>query len=241
MLDAKAYVSARWPTIYRWLFEAKRKVQHWKRKAEEKNRQGTIFSKIYAQNSWGGGESRSGTGSSLAQTQHVREQLPILLKKIGAKTFLDAPCGDFHWLKDVDLGVEQYIGVDIVEKLVHRNEELYGNQSRRFLTRDISRDILPKADIIFCRDCLGHLSFADIRCVVRNLSRSRSTYLLVTTFPDLKDNQDIKTGAWRPLNLQSAPFCFPEPVKLINENCTEIDGKFSGKSLGLWQTADLPL
>ena len=37
-----------------------------------------------------------------------------------------------------------------------------------------------------------------------------------------------------------APFNFPPPLRLVNENCTEGDGAYGDKCLGLWRLADLP-
>lgn len=74
-----------------------------------------IFSKIYENNSWGESESVSGPGSSLQQTRAIRMSLPSLLKTLQVETMLDAPCGDFHWMKEVDLSfLSMYIGADIV-------------------------------------------------------------------------------------------------------------------------------
>jgi hypothetical protein len=64
--------------------------------------------------------------------------------------------------------------------------------------------------------------------------------LLTTTFTSTRANHDIVTGDWRPIMLQQAPYGFPEPVALINEGCTEFDGRYPDKSLGLWRLADLP-
>ena len=48
-------------------------------------------------------------------------------------------------------------------------------------------------------------------------------------------------GKWRTLNFNLPPFDFPEPMLVINEKCTEADGAFKDKSLGVWRLADLPL
>src|SRR5690242_11698377 len=72
------------------------------------------FTEIYQQNGFGGRESVSGPGSDLSQTAAVREALPALLKEIGARTLLDAPCGDYFWMKEARLDLERYIGADIV-------------------------------------------------------------------------------------------------------------------------------
>lgn len=240
MSTLKTYLRETCPTIYQWLGNAKRWAKP-RAPVSVADRHEAIFTKIYSRNAWGDVDSSSGMGSNLEQTETVRRELPILLKQWGIQVFMDAPCGDFFWLKEVDLGVGQYIGVDVVKSLIEKNCELHGGPARMFLAKDISRDELPRADLIFCRDCLGHLSFADIRAVLKNFARTQSIYLLTTTFPKLAQNQNISTGAWRPVNLQISPFHFPAPLLLINENCTELDGDFGDKSLALWRITDLPL
>jgi hypothetical protein len=73
------------------------------------------FTKIYQENHWNDSESRSGEGSTLENTQNVRNELPIVLKKYKIKSVLDAPCGDFNWMKSITQGISiKYIGDDIV-------------------------------------------------------------------------------------------------------------------------------
>lgn len=200
-----------------------------------------LFSNIYESNYWEGTESKSGWGSSLVQTRRIREQLPALINELNIRSFLDVPCGDFNWMKEVNLRVEEYIGADIVYSLVESDQRKYGSRTRRFVVLDVTRDKLPRVDLIFCRDCLVHFSYKDIRLALQRFHESTSIYLLTTTFTNRNKNEDIVTGEWRPLNLQIAPFNFPRPSKLINEHCTEDKGRFTDKSLGLWKISDLPI
>ncbi len=94
-------------------------------------------------------------------------------------------------------------------------------------------------DLIFCRDCLVHFSNDNILKTFENLKNTGSKYILTTTFTECDENIDIVTGDWRIINLTLAPFNLPEPLQIINENCTEGDGAFSDKSLGLWKISDL--
>ncbi len=201
----------------------------------------TKFSKVYEENLFGGSVSRSGEGSNLVQTEIIRKDLPRMLKNLSLKTFLDAPCGDWYWMKEIDLGVEHYIGVDIVEKIIQKNNKNYGNATRIFFNADISRDPLPKMDLIFCRDCLVHLSFYDSIKIIENFKRSGSRYILMTTFLNRTGNSDLvgENSFWRPLNMQLAPFNFPKPLEVLNEKCTEENGQYADKSLGLWFLSDI--
>lgn len=199
------------------------------------------FSEIYAKNIFGGSASRSGAGSDLVQTETIRRELPALLAKLHVRSFLDAPCGDWYWMRQLDLGVETYIGVDIVEDLIAKNQREFGNTSTNFHCINLTQDELPKVDLIFSRDCFVHLSLEDALRVIANYKRSGSKYLLTTTFVNRNRNSDLveKNRFWRPLNMQLPPFNFPPPLMLINEGCTEEGGLYTDKCLGLWFLNDL--
>jgi hypothetical protein len=196
------------------------------------------FEYIFDTNLWGDDHSRSGVGSTLTETETLRREIPLLLKELGARTLLDIPCGDFGWLSLTDLGAE-YVGADIVEALVEQNTSRYATETRRFVRLDLTTDPLPRADVVLCRDCLVHLSYANIRRALDNVKRSGAKYLLVTSFPEATSNRDIEDGDWRLLNFQLAPFCFPPPARTIVENCIEAGGAYRDKSLCLWPVADL--
>ena len=201
------------------------------------------FERIFHDNDWGNSESVSGEGSNLARTAVVRARLPGLLKRHGVRSLLDAPCGDFYWMKEVALGDISYTGIDIVSEIVNRTAELYAGPGRRFLLCDLVEDALPKCDLILCRDCLVHLSYDETRRAIDNCRKSGATWLLTTTFTGPRENHDIVTGDWRPINLERAPYNFPPPVEVINEESDEVDevlGAFPDKSLGLWRFADVP-
>jgi glycosyltransferase involved in cell wall biosynthesis len=199
------------------------------------------FSEIYDGNIFGGRASRSGAGSDLIQTEVIRRELPTLLKGLGVRSFLDAPCGDWYWMRQLNLGVETYIGVDIVEALIVKNQQEFGNGSTSFHCINLAHDKLPQVDLIFSRDCLVHLSFEDSLHVIANFKRSGSKYLLTTTFTDRDKNTDLlgRDGFWRPLNMQLPPFSLPAPMTLINEGCTEEAGQFGDKCLGLWALQEI--
>lgn len=198
------------------------------------------FAHIYQTNLWGSDESISGSGSAVDQTRAIRAQLPVLLRELKVASMLDLPCGDFGWMRDVDLSGVEYWGGDIVADLVARHERDFGGTGRHFAVLDLTRDPLPAVDLVFCRDCLVHLSMEHIRDAIANLKASGSRWLLTTTFSEHPKNRDIEDGDWRPLNLERAPFHFPPPTALLNEGCTEHDRAFADKSLGLWPIADLP-
>ncbi|HVZ93307.1 MAG TPA: hypothetical protein VG797_02240 [Phycisphaerales bacterium] len=268
-----------------------------------------VFRHIYKNRTWGDRESVSGPGSELAETHAVRAILPPLLKELGVTSILDAPCGDFNWMKHVDLTNIHYIGADVVPELIAENTRRYAKDSApspsgrgrgegflpstpsphattggseptgvsapspsgrgqgegfvsstqsprattgggseptvvptrpsslRFLTLDITRDQLPKVDLILCRDCLVHLSNKMVSAALNNFKSSGAKYLLTTTYPGAVqgENRDIATGQFRMVDLTLPPFNMPKPERLINEQSAE--GGLH-KSLGLWSLVD---
>lgn len=193
-----------------------------------------IFTHIYENNAWNGAESASGYGSDLVNTANIREALPGILACLKIKSLLDSPCGDFNWMQHVDLGTAEYIGGDIVGPLIQANERRYGSQSRSFRQIDITKDALPRVDMIFCRDCFFHLSFADITAALRNFKQSGAQYLMTTTLVTDTPNLDIPTGGYRPLSLRMPPFRVPAPIQVVQEN--EPD-----KQMGVWRLSDINL
>ena len=200
-----------------------------------------VFARMMQAGLQAGHESRSGPGSSLFSTAVLRKELPRVIREFKVQLLLDAACGDFNWMRHVvNNPLLEYIGIDVLPDLIQRNQEAFGAPIREFRTLDLIRDQLPKVDLIVCRDCLVHLSFADVADAIRNFKRSQSRYLLTTSFPNHDKNQDIATGDWQPLNLQRYPFYFPPPIRIINENCEENGGLYRDKSVALWEVDKLP-
>jgi hypothetical protein len=200
--------------------------------------QRAIFERIYAMNEWGDPESRSGPGSTRARGAQLAGPLRDLFERHAIRTLLDAPCGDFNWMRDLTNPLESYVGVDVVQALVSANHARYGDGRHRFVCADITSDPLPPADLILCRDALIHLSFADIRRALLNFTKSGSRLLLTTTFIDVERNEDIRTGGWRPLNLEHAPFNFPPPIECVED--LPAGNVAPGKRMCLWAVESIP-
>jgi SAM-dependent methyltransferase len=196
------------------------------------------FERIWRTNLWGAPNSVSGLGSETTATVALREALPDLLRGLGVRTLLDAPCGDAGCIATCVSDVA-YIGVDIVPAIIRANAAR-GDIAGRFLLADITRDALPATDAVLCRDCLVHLSFAHIRGALDRFRATGAAWLLATTFPEWAENADCEDGDWRALNFQQAPFFWPTPRATINERCGEGDGGWDDKSLAVWRLSDLP-
>jgi len=196
-----------------------------------------IFTDIYKTNYWNSRESVSGHGSETHQTKILIDKLQNLLGEMKIKSLLDLPCGDFNWMKNVNLSKINYIGADIVEDLIEYNNINYKKENIKFDVLNIIEDKLPKLDLIIVRDCFVHLNYEQIFKSINNIILSKSKYLLITNFTERESNQDIITGYWRALNLQKEPFNFPLPIFVLNEECTDPNGR--DKSLSLYKISDL--
>jgi len=198
------------------------------------------FTRIYEMNIWGAPTSVSGLGSEAEATSVIRHEIGPLLRSLGVRTLLDAPCGDAGWLARADLEGISYVGVDIVPELIERLRR-ENSEMGRFLIADITHDPLPAADAILCRDCLVHLSFENIARAISNFRKTGAEWLVTTTFPDWQENSDCEDGDWRALNLERSPFCLPKPGQLLEEGCSEGGGGWSDKSLGFWRLTSVPV
>ena len=194
-----------------------------------------VFTEIYSNNLWTSQQSVSGIGSEYSNVLKLIEELPVLLKKYNINSMLDIPCGDYNWMQHVDLNNISYIGADIVDDLVKSNTEKHPSVDFRVL--DITSDKLPMVDLVFTRDCLGHLSNENVLKAIKNIKDSGSKFLLATSFTKYNHNADIKDGGWKCINLMIAPF-FLNPLYLINEDCKEGYPHYNDKCMILFKLND---
>ena len=174
------------------------------------------FTQIYRLNYWGNGESVSGGGSTVSNTENLRRALPNLFEAYSIHSVFDAPCGDFNWMNLVIKDMEiSYIGGDIVLPLIESNKIKFENRKTRFIQIDLTQHCFPSADLMICRDCLFHLSFFDTKAVIDNFVKSNIDYLLTTTYVNREgfSNHDIQTGYFRRIDLFSEPYNFPREAK----------------------------
>jgi hypothetical protein len=172
------------------------------------------FVEIYRGNLWRSRESVSGYGSTVKFTKNIREAIPQVIDKLKITSMLDAPCGDLNWMRLVlpDLKDMQYIGADIVDDIVQENASKFSAENVRFVQLDLVNDPMPRTGLLFCRDCLFHLSFEDTRRLLCNFVESGTDYLFTTTYDkgDAWENTDILTGYFREIDLSRKPYFLPK-------------------------------
>lgn len=208
-----------------------------------------IFTDIYDNNGFGSLESKSGPGSTLDETQKLRESIKKIIKDKNIKSVVDIPCGDFNWMKEIVFNFENYIGGDIVKKAIDLNNEKYSNSRIKFIEFDILNDEIPTGDLLIVRDVIGHFPIEDGVKILKNILNSKCKYLLSTTwakkigndwFPCEKndvhrENEGVDYGRFYPVNLMSNPFNLPNAEIYLEEDVM-VDNFENGnrKTLALW-------
>jgi len=174
---------------------------------------------IYEQNLWGNNKTKfySGFGShhpaiATPYVEVVKQFLTSFDKPI---TLLDLGCGDFNIGNQLVAFTKKYIAVDIVENLIHYNQEKFKAVHLEFRCLDIAKDTLPKADCVLIRQVLQHVSNAEIQEILPKLYAYK--YIILTEHLPLgnfEPNKDIISGQGIRLKKQSgldilkAPFNF---------------------------------
>ena len=176
----------------------------------------SVFNNVYLKSAWGPDGEKSGPGSTILFTAHVREFLDRFIRDNHIKSMVDAPCGSFHWMRHVVDKVEDpeftYTGVDVADDVVVRLREL-GTPRCTFARADITADPLPHgADLIFSRDALQHLAPLQIVRALRTFRDAAPRFLAVGGYPR-GENRVITTGECFLVNLMREPFnLWPEHV-----------------------------
>ena len=225
--------------IFSYPFYFKHKLQY--KKMLKEHSVSDRFNQIYENNLWLSKETRSGEGSELNYTSPFRNWLIKKLSQLKIKVFVDAPCGDFNWMRKVIAKSNiYYSGFDIVASIIEKNK-IYTNNKVNFNVANICQERLPDCDLLMVRDCLFHFSYDDINKFLKNISKIKYKYLLTTThIVDKKFlNRDIITGDVRMIDLFSPPFNF-EKKKIFDRVNDFPKGYKVPREMILFKKRDVP-
>jgi len=174
------------------------------------------FSEFYGRNAWGCEETVSGAGSSLKSTEKFRGELSALISELGVKSILDCPCGDFNYMREVNLDGIRYVGGDIVDDLIMLNREKYSAPNVDFEVIDLSKDKLPKCDLIVVKDLFLHLYIEEVQLCIENIRKSGIKWALLDHdhFTIINKSPLTRNGDHR-YNLTIEPFELHAPLKTL--------------------------
>lgn len=154
-------------------------------------------------------ETHSGPGSLLRNTDNLIINLEKFIKENNIKTIIDAPCGDFNYMKEINLDNTFYKGYDISELAIELCKK-YEKDNIKFNVFDITFQKLDYADLIICKDLFIHLSFNDINKILKNIIDSKCKFFAVSRYDNGKiTNIDKETGlSARAIEITLPPFNF---------------------------------
>lgn len=200
------------------------------RKANQKRPLKEVFTRVYEEHQWGGaGEEEycSGSGSSEFHASRYAAVVKKLIKDKGINTLVDLGCGDFVVGKALQADGVRYIGIDIVDGLIRKNQDVYGDKTTSFVCLDIVKDKLPYGEFCLIRQVLQHLSNSEIATVLQKIRQYR--YVLVTEhFPapfvkcrpnlDKPHGHDTRIYDDSAVYLDQPPFNVPsESIQLVSD------------------------
>ena len=143
---------------------------------------------------------KSGIGSGDGSIGKVRDfKHEILRKYLGyynLHSFLDVGCGDLSFWHEKP--PKHYIGVDFSKTIQTRNKLKF---DRKFITVDIAKSVLPRADVIICFDVLFHiLNDKDYSQIIFNMCRAAKKFVFIYTWLNEPKNYVRKHQKYRKLS-----------------------------------------
>ena len=183
------------------------------------------------------GGSPNGPGASLSLTGDLRAALPPLWARHHIRSVLDVACGDWNWMRFVDLsGLTDYVGWDIDGELISRCQQraaaaMTEHPSRAaryphtgFEVRNVADSDFPTVDCILARHILIHFPNDYITAILDRMRAGNATYLLASNFPTATNDfvYDPTRYSWmgymeHPVNLEAPPFNLATKLDAIPE------------------------
>lgn len=187
-----------------------------------------IFYLIYKSSHWRDynkikeDESISGLGSDIKVTKKLIFELENFIKYNKINSLLDIACGDFLWMnklitKNINL---DYLGLEIVDDIVNKNNLLYSNSKIKFECADVLKNEIPKNyDLILVRDFFIHIKNQDIINMIKKIKLTNCKYLAINNFPHISKNTEVKGyGHHRLINIEIEPFNLTNAYKVIEDH-----------------------
>jgi len=188
-----------------------------------------VFKSIYSSNHWRdynkpkANESVSGMGSDLKNDSALVNDIKNFVSEFKIKKILDLGCGDFNWMKFIVLNnknITNYLGLDIVDKIINFNNINYKNNEVSFQTSDILLEDLPESyDLVIIRDLFIHLKNDEILKIIEKINNTSIKFLALTSYHTTEVNSNTnRFGHHRYINMELDPFYLDRPFKIFDDN-----------------------
>ena len=162
-----------------------------------------IFQTIYKAGLWGKGSDLYFSGNGSHDEKVVSTYTTAIGKWCagfdGKLDAVDLGCGDFAVGSKIRHLFDGYIGCDVVPEVIFYNSNKFQSPGLQFLCLDISKDNLPKGDVVFIRQVFQHLSNKLILATLPKLVERYSHIILTEHLPkggNFTANLDKQTGIY---------------------------------------------
>jgi SAM-dependent methyltransferase len=170
-----------------------------------------VFSRLYEKGEWGKtpeGYGSSGEGSSFKYVTMYLEYLKDFLETHQIKSVVDLGCGDWEFSHLINWMNIDYLGIDVVKKVIEKNNHRFASPNIHFAVGDATTRTLPSADLLICKEVLQHLPFRDIEKIIAQFPQFKYCLIVNDVDPETLTckNEDIPRGHYRLLDLTKPPF-----------------------------------
>lgn len=169
------------------------------------------FENIYEKSVWGKnwkGEGGSGKGDGTSPDSKMWIQfLTKFIKEHNIKTLADLGCGDWKFSRFIpwqELNV-QYLGYDVVEKVVENNNQEYSSSHVEFQHGDITTTEVKGFNAVVIKDVLQHLSDEDVVKVLDKVLKDND-YVVIKNgykFGNLTTRKNPQANDWTERNINN--------------------------------------
>lgn len=168
-----------------------------------------VFTEIYDKNLWGW--KGSGIGAMKQYSMPFIEYLQNFINSNNITSIVDIGCGDWEMMKYVNIPSNiNYIGVDIVDKIIENNKKHYAKENISFEKIDNIKELSKyNGDLLIIKDVMQHWDTITIWYSIGHIISNFKYALIVNNIvsqgaPSI--NSEINAGNSRPLDLEVSPF-----------------------------------
>ena len=169
------------------------------------------FENIYEKSLWGKnwkGEGGSGKGDGTSPDSRMWiKYITEFIKEHNIGKIADLGCGDWKFSRFIpwkELGV-QYVGYDVVEKVVENNNKEYSSTHVKFEHGDITAADVKGYNLVIIKDVLQHLSDEDILKVLDKVL-AENQYVIIKNgykFGSLTIRKNPQANEWTKRNINN--------------------------------------
>ncbi len=166
------------------------------------------FSDVYDHAAWGHnemGEGSSGPGSLVHEAIPFINYIQNFLETHEIDSVVDVGCGDWVLAREINWGKRNYLGIDVVESVIEKNQVNYSSDNIHFLKFDAGIDSISPGDLLICKDVFIHLPYSEINNILKESNKFKYC-IFVNDVEGSGVNIDLPNYGFRSVYLTTFPF-----------------------------------